>query len=302
MVSTMQLQTLHDRQSQAPGVMGASSGADPDANAWVRLQVQSDTRTGAESLDTAEGASLIQAGGDLVRFTMGEGSLRFGAMGSYGQANNRIINLDGLTATGRVRGASGGLYGTWYGHADPQTGPYVDSWVMAGSFNNRVSGQSLPSESYHSTNLAASIEGGYSFPIYANAKHQLFLEPEAQVLVSDYQAGTHTEQNGTVVSGQSDTSVTTRLGVRLHGSLEEDVGMSMRPFAELNWWHGPSEQSIAFNGIRVVDPLPASRVEGKVGLQANLSTAVSLWSSLGYQVAEHDYHAAMVQMGVKVAW
>jgi outer membrane autotransporter protein len=206
-----------------------------------------------------------------------------------------------------VDGYSAGVYGTWYGNKDILSGPYVDTWVMYGAFNNKVNGQGLPTESYKSSNVAASLETGYSFPIYENQGEKggtrMFIEPQAQVIVSNYSAGDHTEQNGTVVSGQSGSSVTTRVGVRLHGNVQDDAGMKqMRPFAEVNWWHGPGSQSIAFDGITVNDGLPSNRLEGKVGLQGNVTQHVSVWGSVGFEAGAHDYTAGKAQVGMKYSW
>ncbi|RDI99762.1 autotransporter outer membrane beta-barrel domain-containing protein [Dyella solisilvae] len=97
-----------------------------------------------------------------------------------------------------------------------------------------------------------------------------------------------------MVSGQSANVVATRL--RLRGDFTRGDGLPMRPFAGVNWWHGPQKQTTTFGGIAVTDPLPANRVEG------SLARAISLWGALGYQAGGNDYHGAQVQMGVKYTW
>ncbi|WP_427308493.1 autotransporter-associated beta strand repeat-containing protein [Cupriavidus sp. H39] len=301
--STQQIHTLHERQSQAPGMQGPNLNDVTDPNAWVRVVGKTSNRTGAGGMDLSDTSYLVHAGGDVARFNLGDsGSLRVGAMGAYGSSNNRADNGK-LGARGSVEGYSAGVYGTWYGNQDVLSGPYVDSWVMYGKFNNTVSGQGLPTERYKSSNLAASLEGGYSFPILESENTRMFIEPQAQIIVSNYRANDHTEHNGTVVSGQSGTSVTTRVGVRLHGSIADDHGMKqMRPFAEVNWWHGPNSQSISFDGIAVNDALPANRIEAKVGLQGNVSKSVSVWGSVGVETGAHNYTAGKAQVGMKYSW
>ncbi len=300
---TMQFHTLHERQSQAPGLVGKDLSQSSDANAWVRVVGKTSNRAGAGSMDLSDTSYLVHAGGDVLRFSDGgDGSIRIGAMGAYGSSNNRADNGN-LTSRGTVDGYNLGVYGTWYGNNDILSGPYVDSWVMYGKFNNKVNGQGLPTESYKSSNLAASLEAGYSFPIYSSGNTRMYIEPQGQVIVSDYRADNHTEQNGTVVSGQSGTSVTTRLGVRLHGDVLDDAGMKqMRPFAEVNWWHGPGSQSVMFDGVTVRDGLPANRIEGKVGLQGNLTKAVSVWGAVGFEAGANDYTAGKAQVGIKYSW
>lgn len=128
-----------------------------------------------------------------------------------------------------------------------------------------------------------------------------YVAPQAQVIVSNYRADTHTEQNGTVVSQPSDTGVTTRLGVRVHGDVKDAVGR-MYPFGELNWWHGPASQSVSFDGFVIRDDLPQDRFEFKMGLQGNLTKAVSAWGIVGFEVGAQNYSAGKAQMGVKYSW
>jgi autotransporter family porin len=297
--SSMQVHTLHERQSQAPGV-AVDQKAASESNGWLRIANTHSDRTGAGDQDLSDTISLIHGGADLLRWSDGgDGSIRLGAMGMYGKSDNRADN-GSLSAHGSVEGYSVGMYATWYGHADTQTGPYVDSWVMYGTFDNEVKGQGLATESYDSSNTSASLETGYSFPVYADQNTKLYIEPQGQLIQSNYHGDSHTESNGTVVSGQSESGLTTRLGVRLHADLNGDLGM--KPFAQVNWWHGPSSQSIAFDGVRAHDQLPENRLEGKLGLQGNLNKAVSVWGSIGFETGEQDYSASSVQLGAKYSW
>ncbi|MGJ7515264.1 autotransporter outer membrane beta-barrel domain-containing protein [Pseudomonas baetica] len=295
--STMLIHTLHDRQFSAQSDDESTSG---DTNGWLRVVNKSSDRTGAGRQDLSDTISLIHGGGDLLHFSDGaDGSVRVGAMGAYGTSDNRADN-GSLSSHGSVNGYSVGVYGTWFGHQDTRSGPYVDSWLMYGKFDNQVKGQGLESEDYRSSNLSASLETGYSIAIHESKDTKLYIEPQAQVINSKYRANSHTEHTGTVVSGQVDTTLTTRLGVRLHGDLGGVSGIE--PIAEVNWWHGPSSQAIEFDGMKVHDALPEDRLEAKVGLQGNLSTAVSVWGQVGIESGEHDYTASKFQVGVKYAW
>ncbi|WP_347900735.1 autotransporter outer membrane beta-barrel domain-containing protein [Pseudomonas purpurea] len=298
--STMLFHTLHERQGQAPGMEGKDLNTSSDENTWIRVVGKTSERTGAGTMDISDTSYLIHAGGDLAQFQVGEeGSIRVGAMVAYGSSRSQADN-GRISSRGSVAGYSAGVYGTWYGHRDILSGPYVDSWLMYGRFDNKVSGQGLPTERYKSSNFPASLEAGYSFPIYEAGNTRMFIEPQGQVIVSRYQAGNHAERNGTVVSDQASVDVTTRLGVRVHGNVDSDSGMKqMRPFVEVNWWHGPASQNLAFDGIKVSDGLSANRFEGKVGLQGNVSKAVSVWGSLGFETGTHDYTAGEAQLGVK---
>ncbi|MDR6918976.1 outer membrane autotransporter protein [Pseudomonas sp. 3296] len=290
----MQIHTLHERQTQHAGVADAGSPPNSTDTSWVRVVSKNSRRDGA--FNSSDSSYLLHAGADIAGFAVGEGSVRFGVMGSYGSDDNHADN-GRFSSRGKVDGYSLGVYGTWYGNQDIQTGPYVDTWAMYGKFDNTVKGDGLPTEHYKSNNVTSSVETGYSLPIYENAGTRVFIEPQAQAIVSNYRANAHTEQNGTEVSGQSDSSVTTRLGVRLHGENKD-----IRPFAEVNWWHGPDSQSIAFGGVKVHDSLPANRLEGKVGLQGQVTQSVSLWGSVGFEGGAKDYSADKVEAGVKIAF
>jgi outer membrane autotransporter protein len=174
---------------------------------------------------------------------------------------------------------------------------------MYGKFNNTVSGQGLPTERYDSSNLSVSLEGGYSFPFLKRENTRMFVELEAQVIASRYSANDHTEANGTVVSGQSGNNLTTRVGVRMHGNIDNDNRMKqIRPFAEVNWWHGPRSQSIAFDGIVTSDPLPADRIEAKAGVHVDVSTSLNVWISVGFGAGGRNYAAGTAQGGIKYSW
>ncbi|MDR7948299.1 autotransporter outer membrane beta-barrel domain-containing protein [Achromobacter aegrifaciens] len=296
--TTMQHHTLRDRQGQASGEHGK-----PEASSWLRVAGGQNRRDGAGSTKDRSTDYLIQGGSDVLRFNIGEeGSMRLGAMASYGN-NSSKARSDGMTASGKVEGYNVGIYGTWYGNADILSGPYVDSWAMLGRQDNTVSGEGLANETYRSRTKSASIEAGYSFKVYENAGRKLYVQPQAQAIVTRYTADDHVEKTGTKISGQAQTSVTTRVGVRLQGQLDDDKGLTqMRPFAEVNWWKGPSSQHVSFDGESVRENLPANRIELKAGLQGNVSKSVSVYGSLGLEAGSSAYSAARGQIGVKYMW
>ncbi|MEJ8847900.1 autotransporter outer membrane beta-barrel domain-containing protein [Variovorax rhizosphaerae] len=302
----MSVHTLHERQGQAPGMEGKDLKQSSDSNGWLRVVDTYSSRDGLNPSSTlADRTYLLHGGADVARFSDGgEGSFRVGAMGMYGRTDNTSTNANLMSATGSVNGGSLGVYGTWYGKQDILSGPYVDAWILGGHYKNKVRGLGLAQESYSANSISASLEAGYSFKIFDDGKSQMYVEPQAQVIVQNYRASNHTEATGTIVSGMKDTSVTTRLGVRVHGHTENDNGNKMmRPFAEINWWHGNgSDASMMFNADRVVDGMPSNRFEAKVGLQGNLTKNISAWGSIGGEVGAKNYQAAKAQVGVKYSW
>ena len=296
--STQQQHTLRDRVGNARGADGQ-----PDRAGWVRIARGQDSRNGASGTKDSSTSYLIHGGSDLFRFNAGqEGSVRVGAMASYG-TNTSQARSAGLSASGKVEGYSVGVYGTWYGSSDILAGPYVDTWAMLGRYDNSVDGQGLPKESYRSHANSASVEAGYSFKVYDNGARQLYVQPQAQAIVTRYSADDHLEKTGTRVSSQSQTSVATRVGVRLQGHLtREDGATQMLPFAEVNWWHGPASQRMRFDDVSVREQLPGNKMELKAGLQGNISKSVTVGGSLALEAGSQNYTGVRGQLNLRYAW
>lgn len=307
--STMLFHTLRDRQGTAAGLAPAQDAAASDrGHGWIRMAGSATARDGAQGLHSSDTRYLVHAGSDVFRWSVGDGSLRVGAMGTYGGSRNASNNGQ-LSAHGKVDGYGAGIYGTWYGNRSTDTGPYVDTWVMYGAYDNEVSGEGLPTESYRSSNLVASVEAGHAFQIHESANAKMYLEPQLQIIYSSYHADTHVEQGGTVVSRLSENSVTTRLGVRLHGDVKHPEtaasawgAQRMRPFAEINWWHGPASQAAQFDALVVSEALPENRFEAKVGLQGDITRRLAVWGSVGVETGANDFTQGKAQVGMRYRW
>ncbi|MEJ8859298.1 autotransporter outer membrane beta-barrel domain-containing protein [Variovorax robiniae] len=302
----MSVHTLHERQGQAPGQEGKDLKASSDSNGWLRVVDSFASRDGASPLSTLGSRTYILHGGaDLARFNVGsEGSLRIGAMGMYGRTQSSSINADGSSASGSVDGFNLGMYATWYGNRDILSGPYVDAWILGGSYKNKVQGLGLAKESYHSRSITASLEAGYSFKIFDDGQRQTYIEPQAQLILQDLRASNHLESTNTLVSGLNVSGPTTRIGVRVHGNTDNDAGNKlMRPFAEVNWWRGTAaDKSMMFDSDRIVDRMPRNRFEAKIGLQGNLTKNVSVWGSVGGEFGARNYTVGKAQAGAKYSW
>jgi outer membrane autotransporter protein len=301
--SSMSMHTLRDRQGQQPDTTAAANGTPGDSAAWARAVGSSARRDGAGTLQNRDNSFLVHAGSDVLRFSDGgEGSIRAGVMGTAGYSNNTSYNGQ-IGARGNVTGYNVGLYGTWYGHRDILTGPYADTWLMAGHYDNEVAGQGLATEKYSSHTLSGSLEGGYAFKVYEAPRRRVFVIPQAQVVMQRYSGGTHLENTGTVVSDPSATTTTTRIGVRVHGDIEHLSGKSqLRPFVEVNWLRGPSDQTMLFNGEAVREALPANRAEAKLGIQGNVGKRTSMYGHISGQTGAQGYRAGAAQVGVKHNW
>ncbi|MDR2240525.1 MAG: autotransporter outer membrane beta-barrel domain-containing protein, partial [Zoogloeaceae bacterium] len=297
-----QWHTLHDRQTQAPGMIGqgGKQGDKPDANSWIRIQASESNRD-TNNFKNDNRQYLLHAGSDLARWDKDQGSLRLGLMGMIHHSSGNT-HVQELKSRHSVDGYSGGLYATWYGNNDPTTGLWIDAWLMGGRFDNTIHGDNRAKETYQAKVYAASLEAGYGITVHENKADgtRIIVQPQAQVISSTYRAGKHTEKQsngGTVVSKLNDNELTTRLGVRLYADLPKEGGR-LRPFAEANWWHGQSSHDMAFNADQVKDKLPGNIWELKLGLEGNATKNLSLWGALGAQ-GGRDYRNHTLYVGMK---
>jgi outer membrane autotransporter protein len=291
-VDTMQIHTLHDRIGQ----LGKDSQNGGESSSWARIERSNSSRDGAGNLKDNDNRYLLHVGTDLLGGSDGkDGSYQVGVMGASGTSSNSSHN-DSVSAKGKVTGYSAGVYGTWYGHQDSHTGPYVDTWMMFGRFENEVKGQGLKEEHYQSHNLSTSVEAGYAVPL-GDGKN--IVVPQAQVIYSGSRAHTHVEENGTQVSGLGSSDFTTRLGARWTQDVD---GRGLQPIAELNWWHGPSTQTMTFDHDSVREKLPRDRAEMKFGVSGNLSRDTSLSATMGAQVGGQGYMVRTAEVTLKYDW
>jgi autotransporter family porin len=304
LVGQMFTQTMHDRMGE-PQFAESQQFANPDDKrraVWLRT---SGTWDNATSQDGNFGAKTdlfrMQAGGELMQWKLMSGAdrLHVGAMLGYGVGNSSA-RADGNSAkaSGRVEGFSTGLYATWFQNDASKLGAYVDSWVQAGWFNNRVLGQDLPRVDYDSRAWAASAETGYALPLRGN----WVLEPQAQIIYTSAHTGNVTEDNGTQVTSLGSSGTTTRLGVRTFSTFDLGNQRQVQPFATVNWWHTGADNSVSFNQVSLGKLYPKDRYELKLGVHANFTKGLTGWVNVAGSWGAQDYHQYGGLMGVKYAW
>ncbi|RKU00898.1 autotransporter outer membrane beta-barrel domain-containing protein [Burkholderia sp. Nafp2/4-1b] len=306
--SMMAIHTLHQREDASLRT-GTTAPGPLDGAVWLRAEGQMTSMSGGNRSVSGNGR-LIHAGADLFRFDDGRGgSVRVGAMGMYGSQTNWSTRplwnpLQGrvtdATARGSVAGYNVGAYGTWYGNRDILTGPYVDAWFMYGAYANSVGG-SLATDSYRSRTVTGSVETGYSLRFYEHGDTRFFVEPEAQLVVSDYRADAHRTAGGSL-DGQGSTDVLTRLGVRVHGVTAMPNGRELRPFIEANWWHGPGSRSLTLDRNAFSFSVPRDRAAVRVGATGQLGRQFSISASLGVEGNFSDYSVVTGQLSAKYRW
>lgn len=304
----MAIHTLHQREDRSLRADGTAAGPF-DGAGWLRAEGQFTSISGGARSVSGNGR-LIHLGADVFRFDDGRGgSVRVGAMGLYGSHtswstrplwNAAEQRMADATARGSVEGYNVGLYGTWYGNRDILSGPYVDAWFLYGAYANRVGG-SLAGDSYRSRTVTASLEAGHSFHIHEHGNTRFFIEPQAQLVVSDYRAAAHDAPGGRL-DGQGSTDVLTRVGVRVHGVTAIAPGRELRPFIEANWWHGPGSRSLTLDGNAFSFNVPRDRAAFRVGATGQVSRRFAVSAALGVDANLSDYAVVKGELAAKYRW
>ena len=303
MAQSLFVQTLHDRA----GVSGTapSAGANGDApTVWARAAGgHTDGAAAGGRLDQSVDSALVQAGIDVYRHKTGNQLWQVGVMAGYGTATTEASARDNpASARGSINGVGAGVYATWHGNASGADGPYVDAWLQYAHFDNTLKGQDLSAESYTSQVWSGSLEGGWAFTLAQTTKGAWLLEPQLQLIYSSYQADDHTESNGTLIHSEDDGGLATRLGVRLMRAPTPLSTPGWLPFVELNWWHGTSGNSIAFNQKVVSQDGPKDRAELKAGLQADVAKHWRIWGNVGLQYGNGGYRSIAGLLGARYSW
>ncbi|WP_439892298.1 autotransporter outer membrane beta-barrel domain-containing protein [Ralstonia sp. 25C] len=312
----MSVHTLRQRQGEASKVAQSHTASGIDDVTWARVEgtaswLNSSTAGG----QTLSGNGLtLHVGTDVLRLNDGgNGNIRLGVMGMYGSNTNwatrqlwnpQTNRTEAAQSRGSVDGVNAGVYGTWFGNADRQAGPYVDTWLMAGTYKNTVGGNvngGLATDSYRSRTLTGSIETGYAFPLFEQDDTRVVIEPQAQVVYSNYRAGEHRAPAG-LVGRQNASNVLTRVGVRLHGISPDGPMAEMHPFAEANWWHGRAAQTQTIDGNRFDLDVGRNRLELKVGVQGQLTKRWSATITGGVESDLGGYAALKGQISAKYTW
>lgn len=298
MMKNLQMQTLFDRE-------GSQYRSENDS-LWLRFKAgQADSTAASGNVDIDNHYTQVQLGGDIAVWNSGTQSLKVGVMGSYVEADtdstgNRGADGSQFSASGSADGYNLGVYAAWFADAQTHQGLYVDSWYQYGIYDNTVNNDDLGSESYDSTANAVSLETGYRHDIVIAEGRTLSLIPQAQVVWQDYRADA-VEVNGVRVDGQNGDAWSSRLGLRMAGKLDKDRNV-IQPFVEANWLHGADDVSVAFDGAKVKQDLPADRAELKAGIQANLGEQLSITAQGTGQKGSHGYGDASFSLNVRYSW
>ncbi|MGG4603825.1 autotransporter outer membrane beta-barrel domain-containing protein [Paenalcaligenes sp. Me131] len=272
------------------------------SRAWGRTAHQEDRFTNQFGYKRKMESTTLHFGADVWQTTFSDLSkLSVGAMVLFSDGKSKTRN-EHLTAEGKVKGYNLGVYATWQQNPDSDVGVYVDSWLMQGWFRNKVKGEGLNAEKYNSRNISASLEGGYGFVLSETESTRYYLQPQAQVIWSHFNANDVYEQTRTRIHEQGKSFTSYRLGLRFKADIAQENGTQLAPFAELNYWRHPSSSRMSFNERSAKDITPKNVFATTVGMQAQLSKSTSISGRFSYMMGNEKYRDSNVQLGVNYAW
>lgn len=298
---------LHDRLGETQYI-DALTGEQKVTSMWLRNEGgHNRSRDTNGQLNTQANRYVVQLGGDIAQWSNnGMDRFHLGIMAGYGNSKSTTVSQEtGYNAKGSIDGYSTGVYGIWYANEVDKSGLYMDGWMQYSWFNNTVDGQALATEEYKSKGISASIESGYTFKIGENiAKNATyFIQPKAQVTWMGVKSDDHKEANGTIVSGEGDGNIQTRLGVKafMNGYSDQDKGKErvFQPFVEANWVHNTKDIGSTLNNVTVSQDGAANIGELKVGVEGQINRKVNLWGNVGQQIGNKGYSDTAVMLGVK---
>lgn len=255
--------------------------------------------------------SLLQLGGSIIAGSInGRDAWRFGIMAGHGQQRSKTRNAATGNARGQVDGYSAGVYGTWYQDGQSHRGAYVDGWLLYNDFNNSAQGSGLK-EKYKAEGVTASIEAGYaidmaSFGNGGGREHRLSVRPQAQIMYGGVKARTFVQQDAgpTVVKGEGDGNIQTRLGARLamvskSAAAGASLAGQVETALELNWLHNTNKYGVAMGANRNWI-LGAENVgEARIGVSGNLSDNLALSANVTHQQGDHGYRDTQGGLSLK---
>jgi autotransporter family porin len=294
--------SLHDRLGLAEA--GERQREERSGQVWIRaVRNQLQLPSGRHGLAIDSDIDLLQLDAELRHWNRDHGRFQVGVMGGLARAQTHVGTVvTGYQAKGQVLGHSLGIYGTWFARADQATGLYVDTWLQYGSYEDQVRGGYLQPESYSARTWSGSIETGYSWQLHTGERVAAFVQPQLQLLYTDYHAGCHVEANGTRVQATQAAGLTTRLSARVFGHAGDSGARRVQPFLSLNWEHRVNDNIVAFNGVEMKQNLPRNLYAAQLGAEAILGGGWMGWGHMAIQRGAGGYRDVEGQLSVGYRW
>jgi autotransporter family porin len=262
-------------------------------------------------LRTRSNRYSLLLGGDLATGSSQEGSAwRTGALVGYGNnQSNTLSKESGYNAKGQVNGYTTGIYATWYADGNSEQGAYIDGLVQYSWFTNSVRGEELQEEKYNSTGLQTTLETGYVFAMGGvNGDNDLnwYLQPKASVAWSGIKADQHKENNGTIVQGDGNDNVSSKLGLKVflkgHSTLDDGKNRNFKPFIETNWIHNTQTRGVSMDGVEISQAGSHNIGEARIGVEGRLTPQFNLTGYAGQQIGDSGYSDTSAVIGIKYSF
>ncbi|NJJ60254.1 autotransporter family protein [Pseudomonas sp. B14(2022)] len=272
------LGTFHQRM----GDQSQQLHTGPFTSGWGRTYGnstrQSFTGTVSPSLDSS--VTGFQVGSDLYASTYDNGlTQRSGFFVGHSTLKGNIKGFNGGwqdkdAGKTTLRGDSLGVYWTLI----RANQAYLDLVLMGTRFDgNNESDRGVKMDT-RGHNVTASAEVGWPFAGMGN----WVVEPQAQLIVGKTKLD---KQNDGIsdVSYDADTTVTSRLGVRLRGDYQVR-SMPLQPYVRANVWHTSAGQNtVTFNDVTAIDTEQKSTtLDLSAGATLKVATGISLYAEVGY--------------------
>jgi outer membrane autotransporter protein len=289
----MTLGTMDQRIGDSAQMSSGDLSTDHGPSVWGRLLAQNiDNTYRAYAAPHAKGdLSGLQLGLDMWQGESLPGHHdRFGVYLAYGYAD---INIRGLvtndqatnyvmqrTGSLTLRGKSGGAYWTHYGPGDW----YVDGVLQATTYTGtaRTGFANLDTEG---VGFMGSLEFGYPFSL-PQLGPGFVLEPQVQAVWQRVRFNERDDGLGGVSLGTTN-GTSGRLGLRGKWQITTQSGRLWEPYVAANFWHDWGGRAGTVYGDSAAVPMltDASRAELAGGITARLLSRLSIYGSVGYQVA-----------------
>ncbi|WP_145511227.1 autotransporter outer membrane beta-barrel domain-containing protein [Yersinia kristensenii] len=303
--NAMFVTTLADRAGETL-YTDVFTGEEKTTSLWIRNEgTHNRSRDDSGELKTQDNRYVMQLGGDVAQWSRNAQDLwRVGVMAGYANSSSSsVAQVTGYRSNGSVDGYSVGMYGTWFANSQENTGAYVDSWLQYSWFNNQVDGQDLTTEKYDSKGFTAAVESGYIFKVGESAYSHFFIQPKAQVVWMGVKADSHTETNGTLVTGEGNNNIQTRLGAKAFISPIQSANKAkepaFKPYVEASWVHNTKDFGTTLDGITVKQAGAANIAELKLGVEGQINKKLNLWGNVGQQLGNNGYSDTSITLGVK---
>lgn len=197
---------------------------------------------------------------------------------------------------------SNGVYATWYQNAKTQNGVYAGSWLQYSRISASIGGEPPSSDNDDIHGFSGSLESGYRQPVWHGEDGDVFITPQAQLVLNGLSSDVHTESNGTHVSSGSDNNLLSRLGVKVSrdGVASDDSasGNLFTTYVEANWLYNTDPASISFDNEKVREAGTTNIGEVKLGMEGKLNPNLNVWTNVGQQIGGEGYSDLSAVFGV----